>query len=262
VVLNSSTDYADFGERDKRSGYSIRCLKDDDSIPVSNDLMDWSFPKEAYMTTNATYDSIVDSRDNQVYKTVKIGEQVWMAENLNYADSVATPSLKGKSWCYGDDPKKCAVGGRLYVWSAAIDSVKIANDKNDPKECGYGSFCGFTTNIQGICPEGWHLPSKEEWIQLFDTVGGRDVAGTALKSTYGWKDDGNGTDAFGFSALPAGQGGLFSEYYTEGMYANFWSADESLYESGVYVYLQLNYTQVSINSEVKTSHLSVRCLKD
>ena len=261
VVLNSSTDYADFGERDKRSGYSIRCLKDDDSIPVSNDLMDWSFPKEAYMTTNATYDSIVDSRDNQVYKTVKIGEQVWMAENLNYADSVATPSLKGKSWCYGDDPKKCAVGGRLYLWSAAIDSVKIANDKSNPKECGYGSSCGFTTNIQGICPEGWHLPDTTDWHILIETVGGPDNAGDALKSKSGW-DGSNGLNEYGFSAFPVGSRsweGRFSSGWVD-----FWTSTE---ESGSEIFAQClglsnSNSGAFFGGSFKDNAYSIRCIKD
>ena len=263
VDLNSSTDYADFGERDKRSGYSIRCLKDDDSIPVSYGMMDWSFPKEAYMTTNATYDSIVDSRDNQVYKTVKIGDQVWMAENLNYADSVATPSLKGKSWCYGDDPKKCAVGGRLYVWSAAIDSVKIANDKNDPKECGYGSFCGFTTNIQGICPEGWHLPDTTDWHILIETVGGPDNAGGALKSKSGW-DGSNGLNEYGFSAFPVGDRSWEGGYGGESMSVDFWTSTEESGSNFFAHYLGLSYGHYSalFGESFKHNANSIRCVKD
>ena len=232
------------------STYLLACGDSSSAAPSS---LTSSLPQNGG-STGLTTGSVTDSRDNQTYKTVKIGNQVWMAQNLNFATN--------RSFCYNNDSLYCNKYGRLYNWMEAVDGYGLYSA--NAKGCNMESHCWPTPTfpVRGICPEGWHLPSKEEWIQLFDTVGGRDVAGTALKSTYGWKDDGNGTNAFGFSALPAGQGGLFSEYYTEGMYANFWSADESLYESGVYVYLQLNYTQVSINSEVKTSYLSVRCLKD
>jgi uncharacterized protein (TIGR02145 family) len=197
---------------------------------------------------------VTDSRDNQTYKTVKIGKQIWMAQNLNFATN--------RSSCYNNDSLYCNKYGRLYNWMEAIDGYGLYSA--NAKGCNMESSCWPTPTfpVRGICPEGWHLPTNEEWMQLFDAVGGKDVAGTALKSTNGWKDDDNGTDAFGFSALPAGQGGLFSEFYTEGMYADFWSSTEFLYESGSYVYLQFNYTQASTNSEAKTSYLSVRCVKD
>ena len=126
-----------------------------------------------------------------------------MAENLNYADSAKTPSLKGKSWCFGNDSLKCKVTGRLYTWAVAIDSVKTGC------ESGYGSICEIAsvssaTLVQGICPTGWHLPSQSEWSALFTAVGGFGTAGKVLKSQIGWYSNGNGKDAFGFCALPAG----------------------------------------------------------
>ena len=160
----------------------------------------WDVPKESRLNPDISYDSIIDSRDNKVYKTVKIGDQVWMAENLNYYDE----TLDGISWCFDDDPKKCEVTGRLYTWAAAIDSVGLYDDGNGV-ECGYGIDCSLPDTVYGICPSGWHLPSRVEWETLIAVVGGDSTAGKMLKSQTGWVDCGNGTDDFGFSALPAGE---------------------------------------------------------
>nr|WP_263859246.1 FISUMP domain-containing protein [Fibrobacter succinogenes] len=122
---------------------------------------------------------MVDERDGKIYKTVVIGSQTWMAENLNYADSVQTPSLKESSWCRNDDADECSIFGRLYTWIAAIDSISLANDANDPQNCGYGVVCDRLKDdalalapVQGVCPNGWHLPSLAEWETLFESVGG------------------------------------------------------------------------------------------
>ena len=140
------------------------------------------------------YGEILDERDGQVYKTVQIEEQIWMAENLNYADSAKTPSLLKNSWCYDNDQKRCDVAGRLYTWAAAMDFVKTG--------CGYGSACSPTLPVQGICPLGWHLPSDAEWESLIVSVAGRYVshAGTYLKSQRGC-DYVNGTYASGFFVI-------------------------------------------------------------
>ena len=210
------------------------------------------------------YGTMTDSRDGNTYKTVKIGEQVWMAENLNYADSVKTPSLKENSWCYGNVAANCEKYGRLYTWTAAIDSVKLANDVMNPLDCGYGKTCDFSGTVQGICPSGWHLPSGDEWKTLITAVGSK--AGTALKSTSGWGSlkgvSGNGTDAFGFSALPAGYRDLRGKYNSEGSFAQFWSSteDDSYYAYYMNIYLE-TYASLNLSSS-KPYGYSVRCLKD
>ena len=113
----------------------------------------WDVPKEARLNPNIKYDTMIDPRDKQVYKIVKISpkgsdySQVWMAENLNYADSVKTPSLKGQNWCYNNDEKNCKVSGRYYTWAAAIDSVTLANDSKNPLNCGYGKTCGINRGV-------------------------------------------------------------------------------------------------------------------
>ncbi len=122
------------------------------------------------------------------------------------------------------------MAGRLYTWAAAIDSVKLANDADNPQDCGFGKTCdlasaGSATLVLGICPSGWHLPSQTEWNTLFTAVGGSFLtAGKVLKSQTGWYSNGNGTDAFGFSALPAGYRGYDGYFTCDGYNADFWSS--------------------------------------
>ena len=134
-------------------------------------------------------ETMTDSHDGTVYKTIKIGEQIWMAENLNV--------VMEDSWCYENKPDNCKKYGRLYSWDMAMSA----------------------------CPEGWHLPSKDEFETLFATVGGQPTAGKMLKSKNGWKVSGNGTDAYSFAALPAGQY-LRSNFYDMGYSAFFWKHTE------------------------------------
>ena len=158
---------------------------------------------------------MTDERDGQVYKTVTIGNQTWMAQNLNYAYTQPINDLDSGSWCYNNDPENCTKYGRLYTWAAAMDSIAYFKEENDNclkscthdcEKCGQGvnwqigfyfrKFEGF--NLTGVCPENWHIPSVNEWKALLDLVNTID-----LKSTSGWIDDGNGTDKFGFSVFPA-----------------------------------------------------------
>ena len=196
---------------------------------------------------NCEYGELVDDRDGQTYKMVKIGDQVWMAENMNYeVDS---------SFCYNDSAGYCEKYGRLYRWAAAVGKSE--------SECGYGYTCSLPSgNIQGVCPEGWHLPSNTEWETLFDVIGGRSTAGAVLKSTFGWKNGGNGSEAFSFSALPVGIRGYSGSYYGEGDNAYFWSSTE--YDSNEAYSVYLNYGRDYANlSYISKDHgFSVRCLQD
>lgn len=224
-----------------------------------------------YLNSEISYGEFSDVRDDQVYKTVKIGNQTWMAENLNYADSVNTASLKGKSWCFDNKDANCDVTGRFYTWAAAIDSAALANDTENPQTCGYGQSCGRLTStalaeapIQGICPSGWHLPSKTEWQVLFTAVGGSGNAGKALKSGSGWYSNGNGTDAYGFSALPAGSGDYDGDFYGAGRSAYFWSATRYEYSCyyAFYMDLDYNYEYAYLGYGDKGNAFSIRCLKN
>ena len=159
---------------------------------------------------------MTDARDGQTYKTVQIGSQTWMAENLNYETA--------SSYCYNDSASYCAKYGRLYTWAVAMDSAGTWTTNG--KGCGNDKTCSPTYPVRGVCPSGWHLPTQTEWNTLFTAVGGQSTASTKLKSSSGWNSDGNGTDSFGFSALPAG-GRDNGGYDYEGYGAYFWSSTEN-----------------------------------
>ena len=241
------------------------------SSSADADGWSWNVPKEARLNPNIKYDSMVDPRDNQVYKVVKIEvpdsnySQVWMAENLNYADSVKTPSLKGGNWCYQDNEKNCKVSGRYYSWAAAIDSVALANDPEEPLVCGYGKTCGLDRAVQGICPDGWHLPSIYEWGLLRVAMGPADVAGEPLKALTGWDYAGtpnnNGTDKYGFAALPTGRRISATSWQDVGSNVYYWSAAEYSANYGRYFNINNVYTNAYTNQNSKYYGQSVRCVK-
>ncbi|MCL2688617.1 MAG: hypothetical protein FWE57_02060 [Chitinispirillia bacterium] len=177
--------------------------------------------------------SLIDPRDNKEYRTVTIGTQTWMAENLNYAGSSDDIGV-----CNGNNPDNCAKYGRLYTWIEFM---------------GTGSQ-GSSTNHQGICPVGWHVPNDAEWTILTNFVGVN--AGTKLKSREGWLDNGNGTDEFDFTALP---GGVGSSYIGEGGY--WWSATEDG-TSHAWSRIMSSSIGVQRRNELKVYPFSVRCVKD
>jgi len=275
-----------FSIDDKGFFESVRCLKgkpvgasSSSSSAVSSSSV--AIPISALCKTEVVdackYGTLTDDRDGQTYKTVKIGEQWWMAENLNYYDSTDM-NVKSKSWCYGADFNKdsstCDVYGRLYSWAAAIDSVKLVSDPINPLDCGYEKECSLPSKVQGVCPSGWHLPDNDEWNVLLETVGGDSIAGNLLKAYgIGWgRVQGKGvaeTDAVGFSALPAGRKrGLYSEFDAIGLSAYFWSAtqDEESQNHTFAYHMELNSDKTSallttFNSAKRESY-SVRCLKN
>lgn len=213
---------------------------------------------------------LIDERDGQSYKIVKIGKQIWMAQNLNYAvDS---------SWCYNNKSSNCDVYGRLYQWTAAMDiKVRYLNDS-------VGRIIDYPH--QGVCPKGWHIPADEEWKMLADyardsssfklSKGHSSDYGLALVSERGWFDSlgtYGGTDEFRFKMLPAGkrwrQGSErpFS-FCLLGTNAYFWSTYEYS-PKGAYhwdTYIGSTYPNVSgsfsHNGDFKESAYSVRCLKN
>ena len=191
--------------------------------------------RDSYLNPVTPYDSIVDNRDGQVYKTVKIGEQVWMAQNLNYIDT-AKAIFKDSSWCYDNNPRNCTLAGRLYTWTVAKDS---------------------------LCPEGYHLPDTTEWNTLFASVGGTANAGTVLRSILGW-DSVNGTNDYGFSAVAVGERYHSGSFDSEGTKAFIWTAtalpEES--ENSAYAAYFVENATVSFKKIFKDNGASVRCLKD
>ena len=231
----------------------------------------WDVPQSARLNPNIKYDTMIDPRDKQVYKIVKIKvkehdySQVWMAENLNYADSVKTPSLKGQNWCYNNDEKNCKVSGRYYTWAAAIDSVALANDSKNPLDCGSGKTCGLNRGVQGICPDGWHLPTLHEWGLLSVALGNAGVAGDSLKALTGWDyagtADNNGVDAYGFAALPTGRMVSTSSWSNVGSNVYYWSSEEDGTYEAQYSNINNIYTKFYLSQGSKKYGQSVRCIK-
>ena len=160
------------------------------------------------------------------------------------------------------------MAGRLYTWAAAIDSVKLANDADNPQDCGFGKTCdlasaGSATLVLGICTSGWHLPSQTEWNTLFTAVGGSFLtAGKVLKSQTGWYSNGNGTDAFGFSALPAGRRNDDGYFTSDGYNADFWSSTEFNSDCAYGMYLRSFSDGAYLYDGYKSNGFSVRCLRD
>lgn len=181
---------------------------------------------------------MIDPRDGKTYKTVKIGNQIWMAENLNYE--------MPDSRCYADNPENAKIHGRLYNWRMA----------------------------KRIAPNGWHLPSKDEYQELIDCIG-HDGLYSALKSTCGWHDmTGNGSNSSGFSALPSGycigcEYGDMERYRSLGMFAGFWTSTESKHDFGKACVMQIDLNFESawwrhrmLDFNTTDTFLSVRLIKD
>lgn len=208
-------------------------------------------PQSSDSETSVSTGTMTDSRDDQTYKTVTIGTQTWMAQNLNYETA--------NSYCYDDNASYCSKYGRLYTWAAAMDSVGTLSTNG--KGCGFGTTCSPTYPVRGICPEGWHLPTKAEFETLITAVGDQFTAGKVLKSTSGWRWN-NGSDAFAFSALPTGDRYGDGDYDGEGNGVSFWSSteDDSDYAYSMYL-CYMNDFAYPLN-EYKYYWLSVRCLKD
>ena len=237
-----------------------------DTFGVTRSIYTCTEKKWVFDTVNV----ITDPRDNQTYKIIKIGDQYWMAENLNYAYLKPTAELDSSSWCYDNDPANCETYGRLYLWSAAIDSTAL---DSLGYTCGYGQMCEQNSILSemhekglGICPTGWRLPSAHDFEKLYSTAQSVGDAGANLKSTTGWVNTGNGSDTYGFSALPAGRrnyGNETNPYSWAGQYTDFWSITEG--DGGTAYGFGLRYlTNNSTNRNYMDKYyaFSVRCVKD
>ena len=193
--------------------------------------------------------SFTDPRDDKTYKTVKIGEQVWMAENLNYA-------AKG-SKCGGTTDTQI-----IEIVDGEEEEHYTLVEENTVNCDNYGRLYDWQM-AKSACPSGWKLPSKEEWNKLVGFVGGEKTAGKYLKATSGWNENGNGTDKFGFSALPgAGSvGGCCFGYV--GNDGNWWTATASEHHSNDAQYLIMHEGENVAYLNIRNYQLrSVRCIKD
>ena len=256
-----------FSIDDKGIFESVRCLKgkpvgasssSSSAVSSSSVAIPISVLCKTEVVDACEYGTLTDDRDGQTYKTVKIGKQWWMAENLNYNFSV--DSLGIGSYCYNDSAKYCEKYGALYTWAVAMDSAGLWSD--DAKGCGYEAECSPKQPVQGICPAGWHMPDTTDWGVLRDILG--ENAGIMLKSQTAWYNDPQpGTDAVGFTALPGGLWyGILSEYEHESEAAYFWSTS-SYKNIGVYyksVGIDMHYLKTGL--DYMNGRLSVRCLKN
>ncbi len=181
--------------------------------------------------------SFTDSRDGQTYPVTCIGDQIWMAKNLNYASG---------GMCYDHNPNSCQTFGRLYTWDEVTGGIE-----SDAVPSG----------VQGICPEGWHVPSTLEWQELINFVGGSSVAGTRLQANSPlWVDADPGTDDYGFAALPAGEcddGDCFNEDDSVG----FWTTSRYSVGSNRYYFMQ-GIPSIIESVGSSTQRFSCRCVKD
>jgi uncharacterized protein (TIGR02145 family) len=168
---------------------------------------------------------LLDSRDQKQYRTVKIGTQLWMAENLNFV------TVQG-SYCHDNDDDICLTYGRLYEWE--------------------------TTTY--ACPNGWRLPEIEDWNLLIAFLGENESA--QLRSDHGWLAESHGTNSSGFNALPASYLTEYGEFMALGGYAFFWTATENDENTAWNIMLSYNTEVAEKNFYNKNNALSVRCLKN
>jgi len=176
----------------------------------------------------SNFETLEDPRDGKVYKTVVIGNQVWMAENLAHQPSSGFYSV------YEREPSNVDKYGYLYPWETA----------------------------NNVCPAGWHLPTDAEWTTLIDFLGGAEAAGEKMKSEAGWPEEGNGTNSSGFSALPGGLGWSDGDFAGIGKEGYWWSSTESDEYSAIYLGLANFNGTATKETTSKWDAFSVRCIKD
>jgi uncharacterized protein (TIGR02145 family) len=198
--------------------------------------------QQTFTTTNITFVSL---------PSVTIGTQIWSSQNLSVAtyrngdpipqvtDPTAWANLTTGAWCWynNDSATYAATYGRLYNWYAV----------NDPR---------------GLAPQGWHVPTDAEWTTLTNFLGGESVAGTAMKSTAGWYNNGNGTNSSGFSGLPGGYCSNDGTFYYVGGYGYWWSASAFDITNALNLNLNYNNSNVNRNNNNKTNGFSVSVVRD
>jgi len=238
-----------------------------------NDVEEWA------KKTSSASDSLVDDRDplNPVkYGTVTIGNQTWMAQNLRAPYDAKTVGADGTPGTSDDvpmalcptAPDELVSKGCLYSWAAAMDSVGLYNpatvyqdstgSADASKRCGYNTACTATAPVKGICPDGWHLPSKEEIETLVRT------SYFALEQDYWLSARALAASAdnwLGFSAVPAGYTNFTSVYDVNSMY--MWSSiQQTSVDRAYYLYIDAPNNFVDFYVGSSSYGRSVRCVKN
>jgi uncharacterized protein (TIGR02145 family) len=207
---------------------------------------------------------VLTDYDGNTYKTVQIGDQVWMAENLrttHYSDGEAITlvekssnwvkmTVEDRAYCYFENSiNNGAIYGLLYTWAAAMKG-----EKNKPN------------NVQGVCPKGWHLPQNSEWSELAEFLGGEYLAGGKMKEagTTHWNSPNKeASNESGFTGLPGGSRYSYGDFIEAGSIGYFWSTSVSD-DSVQVIYRSLYYTsgQLYQGTHHMTYGFCVRCVKD
>lgn len=213
------------------------------------DPMDY-FCLNGSLYSNAEY--FLDARDNHVYRYAVLGKgnsaRAWMLENLNYELNDGE-----QSWCYLNLSANCEKYGRLYTWAAVLNESE--------EECGYGQKCNLANPLKGVCPDGWHVSTKDEWQMLFKLEKEDGSAGAMLRAAVGWQKGVKGSDDLGFSAYP---GGYYegSEFYGEGSKALFWTSNYIDNFSAQSYGMTYDSKEVTYDAVDKDLGLALRCVMD
>jgi uncharacterized protein (TIGR02145 family) len=188
--------------------------------------------------------------DNNNYTIVQIGTQIWMAENLKSIHYFDGTSIN--YYDYDHDPNNSLIYGRLYAWSSAMNGAASSNSN--------------PSNVQGVCPDGWHLPSKAEWQQLGTYLGGLTIAGGKMKETgiLHWVAPNAGaTNEIGFTALPAGIWAFWDEFQWKGDHCAFSTSTGNLPMIEVTtIMLQTTNGVMTIGTFHPDDAVSVRCVRN
>ena len=191
-----------------------------------------------------------DLRDGNHYNVVKIGDQLWMAENLKYLPSVVNPGM------YSPSSPACYVYG--------YDGMDVAEAKTNVNYATYGVLYNWNAAVI-LCPSGWHLPSEVEWTQLTSFLGGSTVGGGKLKETgtTHWADPNVGaTDEYGFSALPGGFYAPSVRFSDINLNALWWSSEDYGSSYAIRLHIYFAYPNIYFHYSDKAEAYSVRCVRD
>jgi len=238
-TISSITDASGFYELlGVPRGLRTISVRDGEDVLVEEELV----LNEAELELNfPLHEPVIDPRDGKEYSYLIIGQQVWMGENMNFALNDGDGS-----WCYQDDPASCEEYGRLYNWETAME----------------------------VCPEGWHVPSDEEW-QILEIslgmdpeeakIGGWRLSGNVgykMKSATGWENDGNGDNSSGFNIKPGAGRRVDGLYDLLGKDAGFWSSTELDPENAWGRGFGFDKDGVFRHYSLKHLSVSVRCIQD